>query len=276
MTGTNAEREVRSAERGHTSRTPNLAFGDSHMTSLRLLPLQSASGAANMAADEALLHTAAADGLASLRFYTWAEPTLSLGYFQPAAVRLADPLLARLPWVRRASGGAALVHHHELTYALALPPGRPWQEPSSEPWACRMHHLITRALKRFGAETRSVVCGEERKLGDVLCFLDQTAGDLLADGAKVVGSAQRKHRGAILQHGGILLARSEFAPQLPGLRETHGIHPTPVEVAVAVAEEFTHGTGWLLEPGEWTHTERELRTQFESDRYGNAVWNEKR
>src|SRR5712691_9259535 len=86
----------------------------------RLLPFTTAAGPWHMAADEVLLETAAA-GVASLRFYTWSPPTLSLGYFQPAASRLADPLLADLPWVRRASGGEALVHDRELTYALALP-----------------------------------------------------------------------------------------------------------------------------------------------------------
>src|SRR5204863_1172395 len=100
-----------------------------------------------MAADEVLLH-AAAGGIASLRFYGWTRPTLSLGYFQPAAVRLNDPLLAPLPWVRRSTGGATLVHHHELTYAFALPPGLPWQPKGS--WMLRMHRIIKFALESAG------------------------------------------------------------------------------------------------------------------------------
>jgi lipoate-protein ligase A len=242
---------------------------------VRLLPLETLSGPANMAADEALLHSATG-GVASLRFYTWAEPTLSLGYFQPAAARLSDPRLTGLPWVRRASGGAALVHHHELTYALALPPGRTWQDPAGGPWACRFHYIVIRALARFGAKSKSVVCGEERKLGDVLCFLDQTPGDLVADGAKVVGSAQRKQKGALVQHGGILLRQSEFTPSLPGLRETTGVEVSAGRVAEAVAEEFTADTGWRLEPGSWTADELALRATIEAERYGNPAWNEKR
>src|SRR4051794_38575411 len=92
----------------------------------RLLPFESADGAGNMAADEVLLQAAAA-GMAGLRFYEWSKATLSLGYFQPAAERLHDVKLAKLPWVRRPTGGEALVHQHELTYALALPAGLPWQ-----------------------------------------------------------------------------------------------------------------------------------------------------
>src|ERR1051326_1065531 len=86
----------------------------------RLLPFAVADGPQNMAADEVLLHSAAA-GQVSLRFYGWTEATLSLGYFQHAARRLDDPLLPELPFVRRPTGGDALVHHQELTYCLAVP-----------------------------------------------------------------------------------------------------------------------------------------------------------
>src|SRR5437588_9911435 len=94
----------------------------------RLLPYAVADGAHNMAADEVLLEGASA-GVASLRFYGWSEPTLSLGYFQSAAVRRTDPRLAALPYVRRPTGGMTLVHHHELTSALALPARSPWEPP---------------------------------------------------------------------------------------------------------------------------------------------------
>ena len=94
---------------------------------MRLLPLEFADGPHNMAADEVLIETAAAQHRPSLRFYSWTTATVSLGYFQPAAARLSDQRLASLPWVRRPTGGATLVHHFELTYAIALPPGGPWQ-----------------------------------------------------------------------------------------------------------------------------------------------------
>ena len=159
--------------------------------SLRLLPFQIADGPSNMAADEALL-TSAAAGAASLRFYGWSSPTLSLGYFQPSVPAPSYPLLAGLPWLRRPTGGAALVHHHELTYALALPPGRAWQS-SGAGWPTRMHELFRTVLAGFGIATR--LCDEERKLGEVLCFLHHTQGDLLLGSHKIAGSAQRKHRG---------------------------------------------------------------------------------
>src|SRR5436190_22488839 len=113
---------------------------------IRLLPFATADGPINMAADEVML-LGAADGIASLRFYGWSPATLSLGYFQPAAVRLSDPRLATLPWVRRASGGATLVHDRELTYALALPSGLPWQ--SEQSWMPRFHAIIAAAFARL-------------------------------------------------------------------------------------------------------------------------------
>src|SRR5436190_10963274 len=159
-----------------------------------------------MGADEVLLD-GAARGEAALRFYAWSEPTLSLGYFQPAAERLAG-----LPWVRRASGGAALVHDQELTYCLALPAGVPWQR-RGESWICRFHGIITKALATLGIAD-GVTCAAEQKLGPVLCFLHHTPGDLILGGHKIGGSAQRKQRGALMQHGGILLAQSSHTPEL--------------------------------------------------------------
>jgi lipoate-protein ligase A len=236
---------------------------------VRLLPFESLPGPANMAADEVMLEAAEA-GVASLRFYGWSGPTLSLGYFQPSAERLAG-----LPWVRRMTGGAALVHHHEVTYALALPAERPWQT-AGESWVCRFHHLIADALARAGAATRAVVCGEEKKLGPVLCFLHQTPGDLLAASAKVVGSAQRKRKGALLQHGGILLARSELAPQLPGLAELTGVRFTPGDVAKIVAERFAADTDWELERSKWSAAEKARQISLMSEKYARPEWNEKR
>src|SRR4051794_5778823 len=145
---------------------------------LRLLPFAAADGPSNMARDEAMLESAAARGVASLRFYTWTEPTLSLGYFQPSAARGAVGALA---WVRRSTGGAGIVHQHELTYSFALPARPEWK--SGQGWICRFHHLLRDVLANCGIASNLVVCGEEKKLGEVLCFLDQTPGDLLIRGS---------------------------------------------------------------------------------------------
>ena len=248
------------------------------MPDIRTLPFTSSSGAGNMAADEAMLASAAEYAIASLRVYSWDTPTLSLGYFQKASIRKSDGRLARLAWVRRSTGGAALVHDPatELTYSLALPAGELWQ-PSGESWICRMHHGLQDTLRSvWGIESKLVVCGEEQKLGPVLCFLHQTAGDLLVGGHKVAGSAQRKHKGALLQHGSILLRQSELTPLLPGIREltTHDISFD--DLAIALTRRLAVETGWHFAPGAWTPDELATSQRIESEKFGAAAWNEKR
>lgn len=222
-----------------------------------------------MALDESLLRSALERGVASLRFYTWTEPTLSLGYFQHFAER--KPL--DVAWVRRPTGGDAIMHHHEITYSLALPSGAPWH--TSESWICRMHHAVANALQSFGIAAHTVVCGEEQRLGPMLCFQHQTPGDLLIAGHKVAGSAQRRPHGAMLQHGSILLKQSEHAP-VPGIAELSGVHVDGVTLKKAILQALKEDTGWAFEPDEWTQTEREAAGQFEREKYSSPAWNEKR
>jgi lipoate-protein ligase A len=229
---------------------------------LHVHPFEVADGPAQMAIDDAMLD-AAEEGVASLRLYDWSKPTLSLGYFQPAAVRLARPALAALPWLRRSSGGGAILHGDgDLTYALALPAAREWHD--GEPWLCRFHHLLQRVFKTYGTKTKAVACGEEVKLDPALCFLHHTPGDLVHDGIKVVGSAQRQQRGALLQHGTIMLRDSMLVPELKGLE----IHSADLRHALAV--EIADETGWTIQ-------ESELPAMpVKKNRYRTAEWNEKR
>jgi lipoate-protein ligase A len=240
----------------------------------RLLPFRIADGAWNMAADETLLEAVAA-GVASLRLYGWSRPTLSLGYFQAEAMCRAYPHLGELAWVRRPSGGAALVHHLEITYALALPAGPPWQK-RGESWLRRMHAVLIDALAAFGVGVRACGDDEEKMLGDVLCFLHYTPGDLILHGAKVVGSAQRKQRGALLQHGSILLAESPFTPMLPGIRELAGVSIAPEELRDAVAEQFARRMGSTLTSEDWGTDEPRRIAELAAGKYTQPAWNRKR
>jgi lipoate-protein ligase A len=244
------------------------------MAVCRLLPYAVDDGPANMAADEALLESAAA-GVASLRFYGWCPPTLSLGYFQPERLRGTDERLAGLPYVRRPTGGDALVHHHELTYALGLPAGAPWQGLGN-PWLCRMHAVIAAALEALGVHASQATCHGERRHAGVLCFQHLTPGDLVIGPAKVVGSAQRRQKGALLQHGGILLAASPHTPALPGIGELGGVAVDADELATAVRDELVRQTGWQLEPADWTAAERRRKEELVRTKYTQERWNCKR
>jgi lipoate-protein ligase A len=238
---------------------------------LRLLPYELADGAHNMGADEVLLESAVA-GAGCLRFYGWSEPTLSLGYFQPHRLRGSDQRLAKLPFIRRPTGGGALVHHHELTYALGLPASLVRQGHQS--WLGRTHTIIVEALASLGVSTATVA--EEKQAADLLCSQHFTPGDLVVGAAKVVGSAQRKQRGALLQHGAILLATSPHAPALPGIRELTGRKLTPGEVIPILERELAAQTGWLLIAGDWTARERQRIEELVQIKYGQPSWNQKR
>jgi lipoate-protein ligase A len=244
------------------------------MPDVRLLPGGRDDGPHNMAADEALLESAAA-GVASFRLYGWTAPTLSLGYFQAAGPARAEPRLASLPRVRRATGGAALVHHHDITYALALPPDFPWQRRDVS-WPRLMHTALQSALATYGVGSALCPPGGERKRGEVLCFLHHTPDDLLIGEDKIAGSAQRKRHGALLQHGSLLLASSPATPELPGVAELAGVRLAEDAMATALREEFTRHTGWALIPGDWTHAERRRRDELASSKYGRPTWTDKR
>jgi len=225
-----------------------------------------------MAADEVLLR-GAAGGVAALRFYAWETATVSLGYFQEAAPVRAHPRLGAQPLVRRASGGAALVHHHEITYALALPAGAPGHGSAS--WLTRMHKIIATALCEFGVAARLHDPPDLHPAGP-LCYRHFTASDLLLGSAKVVGSAQRKQRSALMQHGGILLACSEHTPVLPGMRELAGKSLEPVPLCNAVAQHFAVATGWRLIPDAWTETDTQRKNELAQTKYSSDAWNLKR
>src|SRR4029453_12753533 len=195
------------------------------MSPLRLIHDPPAAGAWNMAVDEALLESAAATGVATLRFYEWSEPTLSLGYFQLADDRTAHFASRECPLVRRSSGGGAIVHDRELTYSFALPQ-RDTRAAAASELVYLFHETLAEALAQFGIATAlykpptgacnsrsAYVVGSE----PFLCFERRACGDLLCGHAKIAGSAQRRRRGAVLQHGSVLLAASRCAPELPGI-----------------------------------------------------------
>jgi lipoate-protein ligase A len=201
-----------------------------NMEQLRLIIDPPFSGTLNMAIDEVLLESAATNGVATLRLYQWGEPTLSLGYFQATAERKSHQPSLVCPFVRRASGGGAILHDRELTYSLALP-----EKSSSAAAARRLYELchatLIEVLSNLSLSSRlhgsGSVCESAHDQKDVssqpfLCFQRRTCFDIVSSGSKIVGSAQRRRRGAILQHGSILLSRSEFAPELPGIEQITG------------------------------------------------------
>lgn len=184
----------------------------------RLLVDPPAGGAWNMAVDDVLLQSAAQEGTCSLRFYEWSQPTLSLGYFQPFRDRAQHPASSQCAIVRRSTGGGAILHHHELTYSIALPSSHPAARRSLVLYQS-VHGCLVEALRALGiVETLAIVSSQPRNTG-FLCFERRAVSDVTLGEGKICGSAQRRTGGAVLQHGSVLLRQSIFAPELPGLVE---------------------------------------------------------
>ncbi len=170
----------------------------------------------NMAFDESLLDETLATGQTFVRLYRWSEATMSLGYFQKEAERGVEPRLAGLPCVRRLSGGGAILHHHEQTYSCCVPPKHPLAEHPYQLYE-QIHATVIEWLAEYGVTLQPRGHDDKSRPEPFLCFLREAAPDLVFQGHKVLGSAQRRRRGAVLQHGSLLLRRSEFLPELPGL-----------------------------------------------------------
>ncbi len=176
-----------------------------------------AAGPWNMAADEALAHAAEQSGRVLMRLYGWRPDTVSLGGFQAFAETEQQPELAGWPIVRRPSGGGAIVHGSDLTYCLALPATHPWGRRPEDLYAA-VHGALVEELCHRGvaasmvdAEVAATVaddsffCFDRRAFGDVV--ITAAMAGAVAGGCKVLGSAQRRLAGVVLQHGSLLLRR---------------------------------------------------------------------
>lgn len=187
-----------------------------------VFPYECADGPANMAFDEAMLDAAAADpSCAYFRTYGWSVPTLSLGYFQRLAEADVDPRWRSVPKVRRPTGGGALWHDAEVTYAVAIPREHPLARESRSLYRA-VHEAIARSLRFEQVEASRRGESPDARIQEsrpFLCFTGHDAEDIVSQGAKLVGSAQRRRVGAVLQHGALLLRRTPLTPELAGVND---------------------------------------------------------
>src|SRR5262249_40431606 len=125
-----------------------LTRSPAHLLPCRLIIDLPSDGAWNMAFDEALLQAAETEGIATLRFSHWREPTRSLGYFQWDADRRLHSESANCVLVRRSTGGGAILHDRELTYSIVLPLAES-QRLSAENLYRAVHSSLIEALADF-------------------------------------------------------------------------------------------------------------------------------
>ena len=255
------------------------------METWRLLVDPAAAGARNMAIDQAMAEAVQrGDAPPTLRFYSWRPRALSLGYHQP--LHLVDRSLARqrgIDVVRRITGGAALLHSDELTYAIAVP---------------RRHRLVRGGVRAsYAALTQGLAAGlealglapeagapthaaEEALPG--LCFWSPSGHELWVAEHKMVASAQGRVHGGVLQHGSLVMSHDldlhpltrTTAPNAcpPGLRD---VLPQPTTIGELV-QTLTQGVAERLriapQPGALSPAERNRSDELVKVRYAHDAW----
>ncbi len=249
-----------------------------------------ALGAAlNMAVDDILLDTVRAGAGPILRTYQWQPPAVSIGYAQRVDEAIdVDGCRARgIDLVRRTTGGRAVLHWNELTYTIHCadgegPAAHPLQESSRLLGQC-----LADGLRRIGVDA----CVERGQPGPGsrrgACFASTSRWELTCGGRKLVGSAQRRTRGALLQHGSILagpehLMLAELLPEATSelpleQASTHlgACLDGPVDLQLLrsrLGEAFAEGLDLELQaddltPSEWERAEARAREVYGNDAY---------
>lgn len=255
----------------------------------RLLIDDPHDGAWNMAADEILLDGAADGGERAVRLYRWRPPTWSLGRLQRWEGSV-DERFCRgngIGIVRRPTGGRALLHDSELTYAVAAPADRGAFAGSILETYRAIAAVLAEAMRRVGARV-GIEAGTATPGAGALCFATSSAFEIVSADArrsKLAGSAQLRRRSAFLQHGSIPLEmNAALQAGAAGVQPTRGKgeHVTlsevcgrPVsfeELARALEQAFPAIAGIEFARGNWSAGEKERIERLRADRYLTAAW----
>ncbi len=250
----------------------------------RLINSGYADGPANMAVDEAIMRAVtAADQPPTLRFYGWRPPALTLGYHQPFGEGIDADECARRGFdiVRRPTGGRAILHADELTYSVCILQDHIRGGQSTMDSYREISRGIIAGLELLGADVSLGDDGAtDREPGPSqtvrsMCFAKTARCDLQAAGRKIVGSAQMRRDGTILQHGSIPITidLAAQAAVMPG--ETDGVDASRVlagaamsvselmgrpvgyeELSDAIARGFAGALGIDLTPADLSDSER--------------------
>ncbi len=206
------------------------------------------AGPENMACDVALMDRARATGEAVMRVYSWSAPTLSFGRNQKTTGYDRDTLAKKgIAVVRRPTGGRAILHHREITYSVTAPAESGESIAAEYAW---INELLLDALRSLGVPAAIAHRAGRAPAPDANpCFATATPGEITAGGRKLVGSAQYRHDGALLQHGSILVSDDQSAlaalagaqPSSPPatLEQALGRTPAPAELYDALRAAMT-------------------------------------
>jgi lipoate-protein ligase A len=246
-------------------------------------------GAWNMAVDEAILEAydqADPKPGPTLRLYSWRPAALSLGRSQRAEGSSDERFLARegIDLVRRATGGGAVLHEHERTYAVVGALGLPPFSGGVIATYRSIAGALTRGLTRLGITSIPVEPrrGPSRETA-AACFERLGAWEIAADGRKLVGSAQARRRGVFLQHGSIpmrldarrlasVLGAPVDASRFTDVEQVLGGAVDPDELDSAWVAGFEETFDVRLVPGPLTEREALRAAELRCWKYDSIAW----
>lgn len=260
------------------------------MTTWRMVWSGAADGATNMAVDEAVLWAVASqEAPPTLRLYAWEPACLSLGRGQRADdVDMEAVEVAEYDLVRRPTGGRAILHVDELTYSVIAPEREPRVAGGVVESYRRLSAGLVRGLELLGVNhVEADERVDNRGAEGAVCFEVPSDYEIAVGGRKLVGSAQMRARGVVLQHGAVPL-HGDIARICPLLRG----HPDPArvrsrattveealgrrvgwsEAAEALVEGFAEALNLQLQRGELTAREIDAAEELREKKYARRAW----
>lgn len=264
----------------------------------RWIPYQVYSAAENMAIDEAIMICHRQGKVPpTLRFYGWKPAACSIGYFQKVdrEINRAEIQKHGLDFVRRMTGGRTVFHDQELTYSLVFSEDHPlYMDSVSQSYRSISQGILAGFLKlELDAKWASPVRRPKRLVSSA-CFDATSDYEITIQGKKVVGSAQTRQKGVLLQHGSILIDLDvdrffqllSFPSQAvrermkriyikkAGTINQFSTSPRELEEVIdAFYQGFASGLNLSLEEGSLTQEEVELAETLVKEKYGTEAWN---
>ncbi|WP_124220727.1 lipoate--protein ligase family protein [Aquisalibacillus elongatus] len=252
----------------------------------------------NMALDECLLRWHSEGEIPPvLRFYTWEPATMSVGYFQKVdgKIHIENVKKHGFDFVRRLTGGRAVLHDHELTYSVVVSEDHP-KMPKTVTEAYR---VITKGLlegyRNLGIEAELAVPeGKLQQTGSAVCFDEPSWYELVIDDKKAAGSAQTRKQGVILQHGSVPIsmdddllfdlfeypseevrtrAKEKFKGKAISMESYLGREFSFDEVEKAFYKGFEEGLDVKLVPYQLTEDQEQEVLNLAKEKYQSDEWN---
>jgi len=255
------------------------------------------SAAVNMAFDECLLNWhSQGDIPPTLRFYGWRKPTLSIGYFQRAKTINFDAVKKYdCEFVRRLTGGSAVLHDDELTYSLVISE----RDPGIPKSVTKAYYVLSQGIlegyRNLGVPAEFAIPEREiEQERSAICFEKPSFYEMVVDGKKICGNAQTRKSGVLMQHGSLPMSlntdilfdlfafssdemrkrrKEKFAAKATSIKDVINKTLSYETMVAAFKKGFETGLGIHLTPLTLTDDQWEEIHKLAQRKYATDTWN---